>query len=121
MYADLLRAAIASRRQRSSPGRQRGTAGDHLDLPGRHAHRHLEQIEKGSPARRASGGNLDLGASTLPESPATRGDRNRTCPFAFTGNKFEFRAVGSSAAAAWPTTVLNTIVADSAGLHGDAA
>jgi glutamine synthetase len=48
-----------------------------------------------------------------PQIPRDTGDRNRTSPFAFTGNKFEFRAVGSSQAVAWPTTVLNTIVAES--------
>jgi glutamine synthetase len=59
------------------------------------------------------GGKLDLGARTLPQIPRHTGDRNRTSPFAFTGNKFEFRAVGSSGSAAWPATVLNTIVAES--------
>jgi glutamine synthetase len=49
----------------------------------------------------------------LPQIPRHTGDRNRTSPFAFTGNKFEFRAVGSSQAVAWPATVLNTIVAES--------
>jgi glutamine synthetase len=56
---------------------------------------------------------LDLGARTLPQLPRHSGDRNRTSPFAFTGNKFEFRAVGSSQSIAWPNTVLNTIVAES--------
>ena len=50
---------------------------------------------------------------TLPELPRHSGDRNRTSPFAFTGNKFEFRAVGSTASIAWPNTILNTIVAES--------
>jgi len=59
------------------------------------------------------GGILDMGAKTLPQLPRHSGDRNRTSPFAFTGNKFEFRAVGSSASIAWPNTVLNTIVAES--------
>jgi glutamine synthetase len=54
-----------------------------------------------------------MGAKTLPQLPRHSGDRNRTSPFAFTGNKFEFRAVGSSASIAWPNTVLNTIVAES--------
>ena len=49
----------------------------------------------------------------LPDLPRDAGDRNRTSPFAFTGNKFEFRAVGSSQAVTWPNTVLNTIVAES--------
>lgn len=56
---------------------------------------------------------MDLGAATLPQLPRDSGDRNRTSPFAFTGNKFEFRAVGSSATSAWPNTVMNTIVAES--------
>jgi glutamine synthetase len=55
---------------------------------------------------------LDLGSPVLPELPMHGGDRNRTSPFAFTGNKFEFRAVGSSASLAFPNTVLNTIVAE---------
>ena len=50
---------------------------------------------------------------TLPQIPRHSGDRNRTSPFAFTGNRFEFRAVGSSASIAWPNTVLNTVVAES--------
>ena len=73
----------------------------------------LEQVEKGLPKRTIRGGTLDLGARTLPMLPRHSGDRNRTSPFAFTGNKFEFRAVGSSASIAWPNTVLNTIVAES--------
>src|SRR5205823_1799028 len=64
-------------------------------------------------SRTLKGGSLDLGATTLPQIPRHSGDRNRTSPFAFTGNKFEFRAVGSSATAAWPNTVMNTIVAES--------
>ena len=55
---------------------------------------------------------LGLGASVLPPLPLHGGDRNRTSPFAFTGNKFEFRALGSSMSLAFPNTVLNTIVAE---------
>ena len=72
----------------------------------------VNQLEQGSPSSTKRGGKLDLGARTLPLIPRHAGDRNRTSPFAFTGNKFEFRAVGSSAAIAWPNTVLNTIVAE---------
>jgi glutamine synthetase len=56
---------------------------------------------------------MDIGVSVLPKLPKDAGDRNRTSPFAFTGNKFEFRAVGSSQSIAGPNTVLNTIVAES--------
>jgi len=73
----------------------------------------LEQVEKGQLKRTLKGGVIDLGARTLPTLPRHSGDRNRTSPFAFTGNKFEFRAVGSSASIAWPNTVLNTIAAES--------
>jgi glutamine synthetase len=62
---------------------------------------------------------LKLGVTTLPHLPRHFGDRNRTSPLAFTGNKFEFRAVGSSASVAWPITVLNTIVADTLGQIAD--
>src|SRR3712207_9246508 len=54
-----------------------------------------------------------LGTPVLPPLPMHGGDRNRTSPFAFTGNKFEFRALGSSMSLALPNTVLNTIVAES--------
>jgi glutamine synthetase len=57
--------------------------------------------------------HLELGATTLPHLPKDDSDRNRTSPFAFTGNKFEFRAVGSSQSLAFPNTVLNTIIAES--------
>ncbi|MCA9278603.1 MAG: glutamine synthetase III [Phycisphaeraceae bacterium] len=73
----------------------------------------IDQIEKGGATKSIKGGSLKLGANTLPTLPRHSGDRNRTSPFAFTGNKFEFRAVGSSAAVALPAMVLNTIVADS--------
>lgn len=56
---------------------------------------------------------LQFGVSTLPDLPRDDSDRNRTSPFAFTGNKFEFRAVGSSQSIAFPNTVLNSIVAES--------
>ncbi len=60
-----------------------------------------------------SGTKIQIGVSTLPELPRDDSDRNRTSPFAFTGNKFEFRAVGASQSIAMPNTVLNTIVAES--------
>lgn len=56
---------------------------------------------------------IQIGVSTLPELPRDDSDRNRTSPFAFTGNKFEFRAVGSSQSISWPNTILNTMVAES--------
>jgi glutamine synthetase len=73
----------------------------------------VEQIERGQATTAKMGGVLKIGADILPTLPRDAGDRNRTSPFAFTGNKFEFRAVGSSQSIAGPIVVLNTIVAES--------
>jgi glutamine synthetase len=72
-----------------------------------------EQIEKvGHAETSKEGGLLGLGTPVLPKLPLHAGDRNRTSPFAFTGNKFEFRALGSSQSISGPATVLNTVVAE---------
>ena len=74
----------------------------------------FEQIgASGSASAGKGGGLMDLGVSILPDLPLHSGDRNRTSPFAFTGNKFEFRSVGSALSISFPATVLNTIVAES--------
>jgi glutamine synthetase len=73
----------------------------------------FEQIETGAAKSSRTGGLLDMGVSVLPQLPRDAGDRNRTSPFAFTGNKFEFRAVGSSQNVAFPATCLNVAVAES--------
>jgi glutamine synthetase len=73
----------------------------------------IDQLEKGAPKSTKQGGFMEIGVSVLPKLPRDAGDRNRTSPFAFTGNKFEFRAVGASQSVAGPNTVLNTIVAES--------
>jgi glutamine synthetase len=73
----------------------------------------FEQIEKGNAKSTKQGGTLDIGVSVLPKLPRDPGDRNRTSPFAFTGNKFEFRAVSSGQNIAWPNMVLNVAMADS--------
>ncbi len=73
-----------------------------------------EQLENSGEAKTSKrGGLLGLGTPVLPHLPKHAGDRNRTSPFAFTGNKFEFRALGSSQSISFPATVLNTIVAES--------
>lgn len=72
----------------------------------------LDQIEKGIVATGVEAAVIKLGLSKLPEVSKDNTDRNRTSPFAFTGNKFEFRAVGSSASTAFPMTLLNAVVAD---------
>ena len=68
--------------------------------------------ESGKAEKREHDGLLGLGVNVLPDLTRHSGDRNRTSPFAFTGNKFEFRALGSSANISLPATVLNTIVAE---------
>jgi glutamine synthetase len=73
----------------------------------------MDQLEKGKPQSTKQGGFMEIGVSVLPKLPRDAGDRNRTSPFAFTGNKFEFRAVGASQSVSGPNTVLNTIVAES--------
>jgi glutamine synthetase len=73
----------------------------------------MDQLEAGALKSTKQGGFMEIGVSVLPKLPRDAGDRNRTSPFAFTGNKFEFRAVGSSFSIAGPNTVLNTIVAES--------
>src|SRR3954464_6813087 len=70
-------------------------------------------IETGSGDAATPQAYLEMGASVLPRLPLHGGDRNRTSPFAFTGNKFEFRALGSSMSLGMPNTILNTIVAQS--------
>jgi glutamine synthetase len=72
----------------------------------------LEQIEKGPATSSKSSSELTIGVNTLPPLPKDATDRNRTSPFAFTGNKFEFRMVPSSASIAGCNFVLNTIVAE---------
>ena len=74
----------------------------------------FEQIEKNGGAKSTKqGGIQDLGVSVLPKLPRDAGDRNRTSPFAFTGNKFEFRAVSAGQSIAFPNMVLNAAMADS--------
>ena len=73
----------------------------------------FEQIEKGGAKSTKHGGVLDTGVLVLPKLPRDAGDRNRTSPFAFTGNKFEFRAVSSNQSIGYPNIVLNLAVTES--------
>ena len=72
----------------------------------------IDQIEAGAAKSSKNSNYLKVGVDTLPPLPTDATDRNRTSPFAFTGNKFEFRAAGSSQSCASPNIVLNTIVAE---------
>jgi glutamine synthetase len=80
----------------------------------------IDYIESGKISSANDQEFIDLGVSTLPLIPKDNTDRNRTSPFAFTGNKFEFRAVGSNMPISWPATVLNTIVAESLDFFAEA-
>ena len=73
----------------------------------------FDQVEGAGAKSTKVGGFLDIGVAALPKLPRDAGDRNRTSPFAFTGNKFEFRAVGSTQNVALPGTCLNVAVAES--------
>jgi glutamine synthetase len=73
----------------------------------------FEQIKSGGAKSSKMGGTLEIGVDSLPKLPRDAGDRNRTSPFAFTGNRFEFRAVGSGQSISDPLTALNTAIAES--------
>ena len=73
----------------------------------------FEQIDKGGAKSTKHGGELDTGVLVLPKLPRDAGDRNRTSPFAFTGNKFEFRAVSANQSIAYPNIALNLAVTES--------
>ncbi len=73
----------------------------------------FDQVAKGGATGSKEKGTLTIGVDTLPDLPSDPGDRNRTSPFAFTGNRFEFRAPGSSMSIAGPMVAINTIMADS--------
>ncbi len=120
LHADLLRASIASAGNDHRLGANEAPPAIISIFLGDMLMDIVEQIEGGNAKSTKKGGTLSLGASTLPQIPRHSGDRNRTSPFAFTGNKFEFRAVGSSATVSWPTTIINSIVADSLNFLADA-
>ncbi len=113
LHGDLLRASVASPGNDHRLGANEAPPAIMSVYLGDMLNDILDQLQEGQTRSTKRGGKLDLGARTLLQIPRHSGDRNRTSPFAFTGNKFEFRAVGSSASIAWPNTVLNTIVAES--------
>ncbi len=112
-HGGLLRAAIASSGNDHRLGANEAPPAIISAFLGEQLTRILDAIERGEVAgSNAEAAVLKLGVSKLPEVARDNTDRNRTSPFAFTGNKFEFRAVGSSASPAFPVTVLNTAVAE---------
>jgi len=119
-HADILRASIADAGQDHRLGANEAPPAIMSIFLGSQLEDVIAQIEKGAASASKQGGNVELGVTSLPVLPRDATDRNRTSPFAFTGNKFEFRAVGSSAPIYWPQTVLNTAVADSLKALADA-
>ena len=113
IHADLLRASIASASNDHRLGANEAPPAIMSIFLGEMLTDILDQLETGQAKRTIKGGKIDLGATTLPQIPRDAGDRNRTSPFAFTGNKFEFRAVGSSQTSNWPNTILNVMIAES--------
>jgi glutamine synthetase len=112
-HADLIRASIADAGQDHRLGANEAPPAIMSIFLGSQLEDVVEQVGKGVATGSKHGGSVELGATSLPVLSKDATDRNRTSPFAFTGNKFEFRAVGSSAPIYWPQTVLNTAVADS--------
>ncbi|HEX5224101.1 MAG TPA: glutamine synthetase III [Solirubrobacteraceae bacterium] len=108
----LLRASIASAGQDFRLGANEAPPAIISIFLGAELEKVFTAIAGGKTVASKPGSFLGLGTPVLPPMPLHGGDRNRTSPFAFTGNKFEFRALGSSSSPAFPNTVLNTIVAE---------
>ena len=111
-HADLLRASVAGAGNDHRLGANEAPPAVISIYVGDQLAAVLDQIENPHAAKRTEKGTMLIGVDTLPAIPKDATDRNRTSPFAFTGNKFEFRAPGSSVCCAGPMTVLNTIVAE---------
>jgi len=111
-YAKLLRASVANTGNEHRLGANEAPPAIVSIFLGEQLTDIFNQLANGDVTSSKQGGELKLGVSTLPPLPKDCTDRNRTSPFAFTGNKFEFRMVGSTQSTAGPTFVLNTIVAD---------
>lgn len=113
-HGDLLRASIASAANDHRLGANEAPPAIMSIYLGDKLTQVVEAVVSGKPIdAKGSKKTIEIGVTTLPDLPRDDSDRNRTSPFAFTGNKFEFRAVGSSQSIAWPNTILNTMVSES--------
>ena len=112
-HADILRAAVAGAGNDHRLGANEAPPAVISIYLGDQLAEVVERLEKGATSKSKKNDSMKLGVDILPILPKDATDRNRTSPFAFTGNKFEFRAPGSSVCCAGPTMVLNTIVAES--------
>lgn len=111
-HADLLRASVAGAGNDHRLGANEAPPAIISIFLGEQLSDVIDQLEKGPAKSTKSAGTMQIGVDALPVMPRDATDRNRTSPFAFTGNKFEFRAVGSPQSCAGPNIVLNTIVAE---------
>ena len=111
-YADLLRISVASAGNDLRLGANEAPPAIVSMFIGEELEEILNSIETGEDYKGKELDEIDFGTKILPHLPKDKTDRNRTSPFAFTGNKFEFRMVGSNASIAGANIVLNTIVAD---------
>jgi glutamine synthetase len=111
-HQGLLRASVANIGQDHRLGANEAPPAIISIFLGAELEKAFEAIASGEGDPHTPASFLDMGTTVLPKLPMHGGDRNRTSPFAFTGNKFEFRALGSSMSLAFPNTVLNTIVAE---------
>ena len=111
-YGDLLRATIATAANDHRLGANEAPPAILSIFLGDQLEDVFSQIEQGSAGSSKQGGIFKTGVDVLPDIPKEAGDRNRTSPFAFTGNKFELRAVGGSQNVSGPNTILNAMVAE---------
>jgi len=113
LHADLLRASVAMAGNEHRLGANEAPPAIMSVFVGEQLTKILDMIEKGAKKQVSKRDIIDLGLARLPKFNKDTTDRNRTSPFAFTGNKFEFRAVGSSQNISTAITVINTIIAES--------
>lgn len=111
-HQDLLRVSIATAANDHRLGANEAPPAIVSVFLGDQLEKIFAQLEKGKAKKSETKDLLGLGTPVLPPLPLHAGDRNRTSPFAFTGNKFEFRAVGSSQSISFPLVILNTIAAE---------
>ncbi|MBC1197145.1 glutamine synthetase III [Microcystis aeruginosa BLCCF158] len=112
-YGALLRAVVATASNDHRLGANEAPPAIISVYLGSQLEKVFDQISQGQIEGSDAPGLMDLGVDTLPVFPKDPGDRNRTSPFAFTGNRFEFRAVGSNQSVSGPLVAMNTILADS--------
>lgn len=113
LYGGLLRAVVASASNDHRLGANEAPPAIMSIFLGDQLSDVFEQIAEGGATESKKAGTLQIGVDTLPDLPSDPGDRNRTSPLAFTGNRFEFRACGSSQSIAGPMVAINSIMADS--------